>query len=180
MTPDDIISTLEALRFLVRDPVTKTYALRLDYDYMKEYVEKHEKKAHIMLDPERLCWTPYVMGRPTNLFAMGEEANQPMQRLSHPAKTSWSTMQIPKQPYTMPPRQITQGSHASARLQSRQLTLSSKGRPQRTSFRPSRGGRRLPLALRSLRNLRTQRSRADHRHVARLARRRTVRKANAV
>ena len=78
MTPDDIISTLEALRFLVRDPVTHAYGLRLDYDYMREYVEKHEKKASIKIDPERLCWTPYVMGRPTNLFAMGEEANQPM------------------------------------------------------------------------------------------------------
>ncbi|KAF2763972.1 hypothetical protein EJ03DRAFT_47385 [Teratosphaeria nubilosa] len=82
MTPDDIIATLEALRFLVRDPVTKQYALRLDYDYMKEYVEKHEKKAHIKLHRENLCWTPYVMGRPTNLFAMGEEANQPMQTVA--------------------------------------------------------------------------------------------------
>lgn len=82
MTPDDIISTLEALRFLVRDPVTKTYALRLDYDYMKEYVEKHEKKATIKVYPERLCWTPYVMGRPTNFFAMGEETNQPLQTVA--------------------------------------------------------------------------------------------------
>ncbi|KAK5119766.1 hypothetical protein LTR85_007342 [Meristemomyces frigidus] len=82
MTPDDIISTLEALRFLVRDPVTRTYAFRLDYDYMREYVEKHEKKAHIQLDPEKLCWTPYVMGRPTNLFAMGEEANAPLQTVA--------------------------------------------------------------------------------------------------
>lgn len=82
MTPDDIISTLEALRFLVRDPITRTYALRLDYDYMREYVEKHEKKAHIQLDPEKLCWTPYVMGRPTNLFAMGEEANAPLQTVA--------------------------------------------------------------------------------------------------
>ncbi|KXL48714.1 hypothetical protein M433DRAFT_2811 [Acidomyces richmondensis BFW] len=82
MTPDDIISTLEGLRFLVRDPYTKTYALRLDYDYMKEYVDKHEKKAHIKLDPSKLCWTPYIIGRPTNLFAMGEEANQPMQTVA--------------------------------------------------------------------------------------------------
>ncbi|KAK4996078.1 hypothetical protein LTR28_000309, partial [Elasticomyces elasticus] len=74
MTPDDIISTLEALRFLVRDPVTRTYALRLDYDYMREYVEKSEKKAHIKIDPERLSWTPYVMGRPTGLLSKTEEA----------------------------------------------------------------------------------------------------------
>ncbi|KAK3724793.1 Histone acetyltransferase [Vermiconidia calcicola] len=82
MTPDDIISTLEALRFLVRDPITRTYAMRLDYDYMKEYVDKHEKKATITLDEERLCWTPYVMGRPTNVFPIGEEATQPLQTIA--------------------------------------------------------------------------------------------------
>lgn len=82
MTPDDIVSTLEALRFLVRDPVTKSYAIRVDYDYMKEYVEKHEKKATIKIDPNCLRWTPYVMGRPTNLFAMGEETAQPVQTVA--------------------------------------------------------------------------------------------------
>lgn len=82
MTPDDIVSTLEALRFLVRDPITKAYAMRLDYEYMKEYVEKHEKKATIKIDPECLRWTPYVMGRPTNLFAMGEESAQPVQTVA--------------------------------------------------------------------------------------------------
>lgn len=78
MTPDDIISTLEGLRFLVRDPVTHTYALRLDYDYMHEFVEKQDKKMHIQIDPEKLVWTPYVMGRPTSYFALGEEANAPI------------------------------------------------------------------------------------------------------
>jgi histone acetyltransferase SAS3 len=82
MTPDDIISTLEGLRFLVRDPITRQYALRLDYDYMREYVEKHDKKATIKVLPQRLCWTPYVMGRPTNMFALGEEANQPLQTVA--------------------------------------------------------------------------------------------------
>ncbi|KAF2720334.1 hypothetical protein K431DRAFT_226682 [Polychaeton citri CBS 116435] len=94
MTPDDIISTLEALRFLVRDPVTKRYALRLDYEYMREYAEKHEKKATVKLTPERLCWTPYVMGKPTNLFAMGEEANQPMQTVA-PREEA---VQVPEDP----------------------------------------------------------------------------------
>lgn len=84
MTPDDIISTLEALRFLVRDPVTKTYAMRLDYEYMKEYVDQQDEKANIQLNQELLLWTAYVMGKPTNLFAMGEEAaiNQPMQTVA--------------------------------------------------------------------------------------------------
>lgn len=79
MTPDDIISTLEALRALVRDPVTKKYALRLDYKYMAEYTEKHDKKAHIDIDPEKLVWTPYVMGKPTSYFPVGEEATGPIQ-----------------------------------------------------------------------------------------------------
>ncbi|KAF2154061.1 hypothetical protein K461DRAFT_223227 [Myriangium duriaei CBS 260.36] len=78
MTPDDIISTLEGLRFLVRDPVTRTYALRLDYDFMKDYVDKQEKKIHIRIHPDNLTWTPYVMGRPTSYFAIGEEANAPI------------------------------------------------------------------------------------------------------
>lgn len=75
MTPDDIIATLEALRFLVRDPITKTYALRLDYEFMEEYVTKFDKRPHIDIKSDRLIWTPYIMGRPTTYFAIGEEAN---------------------------------------------------------------------------------------------------------
>nr|POE74567.1 histone acetyltransferase mst2 [Quercus suber] len=95
MTPDDIISTLEALRFLVRDPITRTYALRLDYDYMQEYVEKHKKKATIELNPTLLCWTPYVMGRPTNFFTMGEEANQPLQTVAPREDTTNALPSVP-------------------------------------------------------------------------------------
>ena len=63
MTPDDIISALEGLRALVRDPVTKTYALRLDYNYFREYIEKHEKKNYPKIKPDALIWVPYVMNR---------------------------------------------------------------------------------------------------------------------
>jgi histone acetyltransferase SAS3 len=63
MTPDDIISALEGLRALVRDPVTKSYALRIDNAYFKEYIEKHEKKKYPQINPEVLIWTPYVMNR---------------------------------------------------------------------------------------------------------------------
>ncbi|CAK1364792.1 Histone acetyltransferase Tip60 [Cercospora beticola] len=95
MTPDDIVSTLEGLRALVRDPHTGTYALRLDYDYMQEYVDKHEKKATIKINPHNLCWTPYIMGRPTNLFAMGEETNQPIQTVASRADEN---AELPAQP----------------------------------------------------------------------------------
>ncbi|KAI9658919.1 MAG: hypothetical protein M1821_001879 [Bathelium mastoideum] len=63
MTADDIVSALEGLRALVRDPVTKTYALRLDYPFLDDYVENYEKKGYIKLNPDALLWTPYVMGR---------------------------------------------------------------------------------------------------------------------
>ncbi|KAK8165427.1 histone acetyltransferase MYST2 [Phyllosticta citrichinensis] len=63
MTPDDIVSALEGLRALVRDPVTKQYALRLDYDYFKFYIEKFEAKKYPQIKPDCLVWTPYVMGR---------------------------------------------------------------------------------------------------------------------
>ncbi|MCJ1259955.1 hypothetical protein MMC24_007794 [Lignoscripta atroalba] len=63
MTADDIVAALEALRALVRDPISKTYALRLDYDYFKQCIDKWEAKAYVKLNPEALVWTPYIMGR---------------------------------------------------------------------------------------------------------------------
>jgi len=63
MTPDDIVSALEGLRALVRDPVTKSYALRVDHVYCTEYIEKHAKKNYPKINPEALIWTPYVMNR---------------------------------------------------------------------------------------------------------------------
>ncbi|KAM5470275.1 Histone acetyltransferase [Microsporum audouinii] len=63
MTPDDVISALEGLSALVRDPVTKTYALRLDYDFFEKYIESWEKKGYVKLNPNSLVWTPYIMGR---------------------------------------------------------------------------------------------------------------------
>ena len=63
MTPDDVISALEGLRALVRDPQTKAYAFRVDIDYCRQYVGKWEAKGYVKLKPEALAWTPYVMGR---------------------------------------------------------------------------------------------------------------------
>jgi histone acetyltransferase SAS3 len=63
MTPDDVISALEGLRALVRDPVTKEYALRLDYTYFKEFIANYEKKKHPRINPDSLVWVPYVMNR---------------------------------------------------------------------------------------------------------------------
>lgn len=63
MTPDDIVSALEGLRALVRDPVTGKYALRLDYAYFKQYIDKCNSSNNPTINPECLVWTPYVMGR---------------------------------------------------------------------------------------------------------------------
>lgn len=63
MTADDIVSALESLRALVRDPVTGIYALRLDYDFFEEYIKKWEDKKYVKLNPDGLVWTPYIMGR---------------------------------------------------------------------------------------------------------------------
>jgi len=67
MTPDDVISALEGLRALVKDPQTQLYALRVDLQYCREYVEKWEAKGYVKLNPNALTWTPYVMGRSNSL-----------------------------------------------------------------------------------------------------------------
>ncbi|KAL7622509.1 Histone acetyltransferase [Parahypoxylon ruwenzoriense] len=76
MTPDDVISALEALRFLVRDPVTHVYAFRVDLSYCHKEVAKWEAKNYVKLNPKNLTWTPYVMGRSnaTN-FELGPALN---------------------------------------------------------------------------------------------------------
>ncbi|CAK7236979.1 Histone acetyltransferase [Sporothrix bragantina] len=63
MTADDVISALEGLRCLVRDPQTGLYAFRVDLTYCREYLAKWEAKKYVTLKPAALTWTPYVMGR---------------------------------------------------------------------------------------------------------------------
>lgn len=63
LTPDDVISALEGLRCLVRDPQTQLYGFRVDFPYCREYVAKWESKKYVQLNPKALTWTPYVMGR---------------------------------------------------------------------------------------------------------------------
>ncbi|OQE43490.1 hypothetical protein PENCOP_c003G04131 [Penicillium coprophilum] len=63
MTADDIVSALEGLRALVRDPITKTYAIRLDHKYYDEVISGWESKGYVQLNPDALLWTPYIMGR---------------------------------------------------------------------------------------------------------------------
>ncbi|MDA4132343.1 MAG: hypothetical protein OK454_04360, partial [Thaumarchaeota archaeon] len=82
LTADDVVSGLEGLRCLVRDPQTELYAFRADLAYCREYVARWERKKYITLDADALTWTPYVMGRsvatnfelgPLNTIAPREE-----------------------------------------------------------------------------------------------------------
>ncbi|KAL2879177.1 Histone acetyltransferase [Colletotrichum sp. CLE4] len=97
LTPDDVISALEGLRCLVRDPFTELYAFRVDLSYCNEYIAKWESKNYVKLNPDALTWTPYVMGRgnATN-FELGpaisaiapreeDDIHKPVQSASLPA-----------------------------------------------------------------------------------------------
>ncbi|KAM0355885.1 hypothetical protein ACHAPU_000272 [Fusarium lateritium] len=76
MTADDVVSALEGLRALVRDPQTKVYAFRVDLEYCQQYVGKWEAKGYVQLKPEALVWTPYVMGRSNAVnFELGPPIN---------------------------------------------------------------------------------------------------------
>ena len=63
MTADDIICALEGLHAIVRDPITGTYALRLDYSVFQAHIDKWEAKGYVKLNPKALVWTPFIMGR---------------------------------------------------------------------------------------------------------------------
>lgn len=63
LTPDDVISALEQLQALVRDPVTGTYALQLKIELYRDVIAHHESKGYASINPKKLVWTPYIMGR---------------------------------------------------------------------------------------------------------------------
>ena len=63
LTPDDVISALDALGALVRDPITGIYALKLKTEYYRQVIRAHEMKGYAKLNPKGLVWTPYIMGR---------------------------------------------------------------------------------------------------------------------
>ncbi len=63
MTADDIVAALEGLRALVRDPITHSYALRLDNNYFRQCIEDWESKQYVNINRDALVWTPYIMGR---------------------------------------------------------------------------------------------------------------------
>jgi histone acetyltransferase SAS3 len=63
MTDDDVVSGLEGLDALVKDPQTGVYAIRINPGKLRERVELVEKKGYIKVKENQLKWTPYVTGR---------------------------------------------------------------------------------------------------------------------
>jgi histone acetyltransferase SAS3 len=63
LTPDDVISALDALGVLIRDPLTGTYAIKLRTEYYRQVIQAHEAKGYAKLNQKGLIWTPYIMGR---------------------------------------------------------------------------------------------------------------------
>ncbi|OLL23368.1 Histone acetyltransferase mst2, partial [Neolecta irregularis DAH-3] len=60
MTEDDVISTLENLDCLIRDPVTRIYALRIDKAALRERWQRYADKKYHEVDPAALRWVPYL------------------------------------------------------------------------------------------------------------------------
>jgi histone acetyltransferase SAS3 len=63
LTPDDIVSALEQLKALVRDPITGTYAMQLKPELYRDVIQHHDAKDYASINPKKLVWTPYIMGR---------------------------------------------------------------------------------------------------------------------
>lgn len=58
MTPDDVISALESLEFLVRNPETGKYAIRLNWEAIDMVVNKYKANNYVQLEPSKLIWAP--------------------------------------------------------------------------------------------------------------------------
>ena len=63
MTADDVVHSLERLYAFIKDPVTKTYAVRYDRKLYESIVDKYDSKDFRKIRGDRLVWTPYIMGR---------------------------------------------------------------------------------------------------------------------
>lgn len=100
MTPDDVISALDALGSLIREPDSGTYAFKLKTDIYNTVIEHHEVKKYPALNSRALIWTPYIVGRgglsiyehapPLNTVAPREDDEVQSVELSH-SNTNGST-----------------------------------------------------------------------------------------
>jgi len=63
MTDDDVVSGLEGLDALVKDPETGVFAIRVNRAKLVERVESVERKGYLKMKEDLLKWTPYLLGR---------------------------------------------------------------------------------------------------------------------
>jgi histone acetyltransferase SAS3 len=63
MTDDDVVSGLEGLDALVRDPNTGIYAIKVNREKLHERVDLADKKGYVKVKEDLLKWTPYLLGR---------------------------------------------------------------------------------------------------------------------
>ncbi|KAI8381139.1 acyl-CoA N-acyltransferase [Radiomyces spectabilis] len=63
MTPDDIISTLQANHMIRFDTDLDRYVLEIDCKVIREHLQKVEGRGYPTVDPAKLTWTPFVLSR---------------------------------------------------------------------------------------------------------------------
>jgi MOZ/SAS family len=63
MTDDDVVSGLEGLDALVRDPETGIYAIKVNREKLVERMAVVERKGYVKVNEQLLKWTPYLLGR---------------------------------------------------------------------------------------------------------------------
>jgi histone acetyltransferase SAS3 len=63
MTDDDVVSGLEGLDALVKDPETGIFAIRVNREKLVERVDAVSKKGYLKIRGDLLKWTPYLLGR---------------------------------------------------------------------------------------------------------------------
>lgn len=106
MTADDVVHSLERLYAFVKDPVTKTYAIRYDRTLYETIIDKYDSKDFRKIREDRLIWTPYIMGRsdaaaldaqPVNAVAQREETIATFQLGTEEGRISPKTTEDPNQ-----------------------------------------------------------------------------------
>lgn len=125
MTADDVIHSLERLYAFIRDPVTKTYAVRYDKKLYERIVAEFSAKNHRTLRPEKLVWTPYIMGRSDQATLDG----QPIHAIA-PRDDESDTEEVPAEVNTLSedvdmkeePEDTVDSGHVSPRSKSKALS----------------------------------------------------------
>ncbi|KAK9459107.1 uncharacterized protein V1516DRAFT_680979 [Lipomyces oligophaga] len=79
MTPDDVVSGLESLKALVRRPEDNgsersEYQIRVDSNLITSIISNWEALGHAALEPDKLIWTPLVVGRSSGINSLSYTA----------------------------------------------------------------------------------------------------------